>query len=65
MKVDKEISDSWTELAFQDLLIDVAAAVAATAPGRARNGDDPERTESGVCRKSAPAWQASSTGGII
>jgi len=63
--VDKEIVDSWTELAFQDLLIDVAAVVAATEPGRARNGDARDREESGVSRKSPPAWQTWSTAGII
>jgi hypothetical protein len=56
MKVDKEIFDSWSELALQDLLIDVAAVVAATEPNRARNGNDPEWTQCGVSRKSAPGW---------
>jgi hypothetical protein len=58
MKVDKEIFDSWSELALQDLLIDVAAVVAATEPNRARNGNDSEWTQSGVSRKSAPGWLA-------
>jgi hypothetical protein len=65
MNVDKEIVDSWTELALQDLLIDVAAVVAATEPGRARSGNDPERTECGVFRESAPARQTWSKAGII
>jgi hypothetical protein len=65
MKVAQEIVDSWTESAFQDLLIDVAAVVAATEPGRARNGNDSERTECGVSRKSPPAWQTWSTARII
>jgi len=43
MKVDMEISDSWSELAFQDLLIDVAAVVAATELDQATNGIDAER----------------------
>ena len=48
MKVDQEIFQSWSELALQDLLVDVAAVVAATKPDRARNGNDPERTQCGV-----------------
>jgi hypothetical protein len=43
MKVDKKIFDSLSELDLQDLLIDVAAVVAATEPDRARNGNDAER----------------------
>jgi hypothetical protein len=54
MKVDQEIFQSWSELTLQDLLIDVAAVVAATGPDRARNGNDPERTQCGVFRKVAP-----------
>ncbi len=54
MKVDQEIFQSWSELAVQDLLIDVAAVVAATEPDRTRNGNDPERTQCGVSRKVAP-----------
>lgn len=65
MKVDKEQLDSWTESALQDLLIDIAAVVAATEPGRARNGNDLEGTERNGSRKSPPAWQTWSTGGII
>jgi len=53
MEVDKEIFDSWSELALQDLLIDVAAVVAATEPDRTRNGNDPERTQCGVSRNLA------------
>ena len=33
MKVVNEIVDPWTELAFQDLPLDVAAVVIATEPG--------------------------------
>jgi hypothetical protein len=40
MKVDEEIFQSWSELALQDLLIDVATVVAATEPDRTRNGND-------------------------
>ena len=54
MKVDQEIFQSWSELVLQDLLIDVAAVVAATGPDRARNGNDPEQTQCGVFRKVAP-----------
>jgi hypothetical protein len=35
MRVDDEIFNSWSELAMQDLLIDVAAAVDATESDRA------------------------------
>ncbi|HXO04398.1 MAG TPA: hypothetical protein VN884_02080 [Candidatus Sulfotelmatobacter sp.] len=35
MKVDEGISNSWSEVAIQDLLMDVAAAVDATEPERA------------------------------
>ena len=57
MKVDQEIFQSWCELALQDLLIDVAAVVAATGPDRARNGNDPERTKCGVFRNfAAPSY---------
>ena len=52
MKVAKEILDSRTEWTLQELLIDVAAVVIATEPGRARNANDPEWTECGVSRKS-------------
>ena len=54
MKVDEEIFDSWSELALQDLLIDVAAVVAATEPDRTRNGNDSEWTQCGVSRNLAP-----------
>jgi hypothetical protein len=43
MKVDREISDSWSELAFQDLLIDVAAVVVATELDQASYVIDAER----------------------
>jgi hypothetical protein len=56
MRVDEEISDSWSELVLQDLLIDVAAVVAATEPDRATSGNDAERTQCGDSRKSAPRW---------
>ena len=65
MKVVNEIVDPWTELAFQDLLLDVAAVVAATKPGRSRNANDPEWTEGGVSRKSPLAGQAWSRARII
>jgi len=35
MKVDEEILNSWSEVAIQDLLIDVAAVVEATESDRA------------------------------
>jgi hypothetical protein len=56
MKVDKEIFESWSELALQDLLINVAAIVAATELDRARNGNDAEWTQSDVSRKFTPEW---------
>jgi len=65
MKVDAEILDPWSELAFQDVLIDVAAAVAATEPDRASNGNDPERVQCCVSRKFPPEWQTWSAAGII
>jgi hypothetical protein len=37
MKVDEKVFDSWSELALQDLLIDVAAAVDATESDREWN----------------------------
>jgi hypothetical protein len=64
MRVDKGILDSRTEWALQDLLIDVAAVVAATEPDRARNAIDPARTESGASGKTSPACQVWSTAGI-
>jgi hypothetical protein len=65
MKVAEEILDWRTEWAFQDLLIDVAAVVAATEPSRAKNANDPTPTESGVSWKTSPASQMRSTEGII
>jgi hypothetical protein len=50
MKVDMEILDSWSDFAFQDLLIDVTAVVAATEHDRTTNGA--ERTPCGGSRKS-------------
>jgi hypothetical protein len=38
MKVNEEIFASWSELAIQDLLIDVAAVVDATQSDRVWNG---------------------------
>ncbi len=64
MKVDKGLLDSRTEWDLQDLLIDVAAVVAATEPDRARNANERTCTESGVSRKFSPAWQTWSTAGI-
>jgi hypothetical protein len=65
MKIAEEILDWRTEGALQDLLIDVAAVVAATEPGRARNANDPKRTDCAVSRKSPPARQTWPTAGII
>jgi hypothetical protein len=45
MKVAKEILDSQSELALQDLLIDAAAGLAATEPDRAGDGSDPDCTD--------------------
>jgi hypothetical protein len=44
MKVATEILDSWTESALQDLLIDVAAVVAATETDRDGYRSDPDCT---------------------
>jgi hypothetical protein len=65
MTVDQEIFDSLSEFAFQDVLIDVAAALAATEPDRASNGNDPERIQCCVSRKFPPEWQTWSAAGII
>jgi hypothetical protein len=43
MKVDEEIFNSWSEVAIQDLLMDVAAVVDATEPDRVWNGTAPSR----------------------
>jgi hypothetical protein len=43
MKVDGEIFNSWSEVAMQDLLMDVAAVVHATEPDRAWKGNVPSR----------------------
>jgi hypothetical protein len=61
MIVDKGRSDSLTEWALQDLLIDVAAVVAATEPDRTRNASDLTRSESGTSRNFALAWHTCST----
>lgn len=61
MRVDKGKSKSLTEWALQDLLIDVAAAVAATETGRSMNAGDLARSESVASRKLAPAWQTRTT----
>jgi hypothetical protein len=55
MKVDRGKSDSLTEWALQDLLIDVAAVVAATESDQTRNAST--RSESGASRESSAAWQ--------
>jgi hypothetical protein len=65
MRVVKQILDSRTEWALQDLLIDVAAVVVATEPSRARTVNDPKRTEYAVSRKSPPTRQMWPTAGII
>jgi len=44
MKVAKEILGSQSELALQDLRIDVAAVLAATEPDRAGDPSDPDCT---------------------
>jgi hypothetical protein len=41
MKVDEEVLNSWSEVAIQDLLMDVAAAVDATESDRASNRNVP------------------------
>jgi hypothetical protein len=64
MRADKGISDSRTEWALQDLLIDVAAVVAATEPDRARNASELTRRDSGASRKSSPACQVRTIAGI-
>jgi hypothetical protein len=65
MTVDQKIFDSLSEFAFQDVLIDVAAAVAATEPDRASGGNDSERIQCCACRKFPPEWQTWSAAGII
>jgi hypothetical protein len=65
MKVHKGLLDSRTEWDLQDLLIDVAAVVAATDPDQARNLNDLKRTEYAVSRKSPPARQLWPTARII
>jgi hypothetical protein len=47
MKVDMEKLDPWSELAFQDLLVDVAAVVACAAQKfRPASKSDPDNTVS-------------------
>ena len=41
MKVDEEIFNSWSEVAIQDLLMDVSAVVDATEPERVWNENVP------------------------
>ena len=43
MKVDEEISNSWSEVAIQDLLMDVAAVVDATESDRVQSGTVPSK----------------------
>jgi hypothetical protein len=62
MKVDMEILDSWSGFAFQDLLIDVTAVVAATESDRTSNCH--ERSQWDASRKSPLEWQTRSTAGI-
>jgi len=64
MKVDKGLLDSRTEWDLQDLLIDVAAVVAATDPGRAGNASDHMFTETVAATNSAPTWRTWSAAGI-
>ena len=65
MKIDEEKLDSRLEWNLQELLIDVAAVLAATEPGRAGNANGPKRSEYAVSRKFPPAWQTWSTTEII
>jgi|HubBroStandDraft_1064217.scaffolds.fasta_scaffold644391_1 hypothetical protein len=58
MNLNKEISDSWSELVFQDLLIDTAAVIAGTETDRAENRNEPEWAQTGVARESPPGWPA-------
>jgi len=64
MKVDNGLLDSRTEWDLQDLLIDVAAVVAATDPGRARNASDLTGREPVAATNSAPTWLTRSAAGI-
>jgi hypothetical protein len=41
MKIDEEIFNSWSEVAMQDLLMDVAAVVDATEPERVWDATTP------------------------
>jgi hypothetical protein len=61
MKVDEQIFDSWSELALQDLLIDVAAAIDATECDRTSNGTSSVE----LSRKSSAESRTWSTAGII
>ena len=63
MKVDTEKLDPRSELAFQGLLVDVAAVVAATDADRTRNCD--ERSQYSAFRKSPLGWQTRLPAGII
>ena len=63
MKVDMAKLDPWAELAFQDLLVDVAAVVAATDADRTRNCD--ERNQNSAFRNSPLGRQTRLPAGII
>jgi len=64
MKVDMETFDSWSDFAFQDLLIDVTAVVAATEHDRAMNGNGVECTQCGDSRETPLRWLTERTVGI-
>jgi hypothetical protein len=66
MNVDKEIPASWSELALQDLLIDVAAVVDATGFDRTSNilngpngnlGRVPDVVHDGNNLRNATVWK--------
>jgi hypothetical protein len=61
MKIDEQIFDSWSELALQEMLIDVAAAVDATECDRPSNGTRSFE----LSRKSSAESRTWSTAGII
>jgi hypothetical protein len=65
MKVDKETFDSGSQIALQELLIDVAAVVAATELDRARNGNNSEWTHCGIPMTFPAESQVWPTAGII
>jgi hypothetical protein len=63
MKVGTEILDPRSELSFQDLLVDVAAAVAATETDRTANCHESSQWD--ASRKSPRGRQTRLRGGII